>query len=163
MDKLKKGIKKNFGKGSVPTPESLVFFDGFDGLEKEIALEFFANKTWEDVLVWLKGDNHYYLEELVCLNLQPLNYYYRAYFEFAFYTLEEDEPNEDYLMWFFSQFYQLKYMGKYSLIDKNRKKLFSDFAKFVKENNSLNSLHPDDKDSILKGVELFENFTEDVT
>ena len=161
MDSLKKEIAQNFGIGSIPNKHHLVVNDGFDVWDKERGVEFFSSKTWKDVLTWLKDDKEYYLEELGCLDLKPIQYYLKAYFDYAFETLDAEEGNDDFMMFFFCQFYQLKYMKKFEFFSHSSKELIYKFSELVRNQYEIKREKSsyDDFSFIFEAIENFEKYS----
>jgi len=81
MSAARTDIAKYFGRGARPSDKLLVNWDGFDQLEKEDAVDFYAGKTWVDLyrhLRSLKGalfGADYRLEEWAVLTPGAQKYY----------------------------------------------------------------------------------------
>lgn len=110
-------ITTRFGQGDQPL--EVVVWDGFDQLDKEDAVRFYAGKSWADVLEHLRGlkdeplsKGAYYLEEWAVLSTPALAYYARAHFEFLFETLTQSPPHEEFVFYLVGQVYQVFYRHK---------------------------------------------------
>jgi hypothetical protein len=108
-----------FGQGPRPDERELVVRDGFDELEKESAVRFYAGKTWSDVLAHLRALKDeplfraaYFLEEWSVLSPPALAYYARAHLEFLSETLATDRPDEEFVFHLLGQLYQVFYIHK---------------------------------------------------
>lgn len=119
MKSLYSKITTAFGEGATPDERQLVSWDGFDVLEKEGAVRFFAAKTWGDVLTHLRGlkdqpvfRGAYFHEEWSVLSSRALAYYARAYLEFLRETLATEQPDEEFVFYFLGALYQIFYMHK---------------------------------------------------
>jgi len=138
LESLRHQIVANFGGGSKPRSDEVVLWDGFDQLEKESAVKFYAGKTWTDVLLHLQDLKNaalggaYYLEEWSVLNREDaLPYYLRAHLEYLLETLSSAEPNEEFMFFLIGQWYQVIYMYKGSPFNPEQTKLLQRVALFV--------------------------------
>jgi len=158
MESLKQEIAQNFGIGPNPSPYHLVVNDGYDVCEKERGVAFFSNKTWKDVLIWLEDDKGYYLEELGCLDLEPL---LKAYFDYAFEVLEAEDGDHDFMMFLFGELYQLKYMKKFQLFTPKNRELIYRFTELVKNQYEIKSNDSAFKDFefLFEAIETFEKYS----
>ena len=119
MHKLRNEIAHYFPGGLKPGAGSLVISDGFDELEKQGAITFYAGKSWDDALAHLRGLKHepvfggaYYLEEWSVLSVSALSYYMRAHLEFLLDQLDSKNPDELFVHSFIGALYQIAYMHK---------------------------------------------------
>ena len=112
MDQLLVEVRRLFGSGSAPSTDTLVIWDGFDQLEKESAIRFYAGKTWADVLRHHRGGGSHELEEWSVLHEPSLSYYGRAQLEYLFETVNSVNPDDHFVSQLFHQLYQLVYMHK---------------------------------------------------
>ena len=117
MSTLLNEIRSNFGlNSSVETNDHIVVWDGYDELEKKSAVNFFSRKSWKEIynhLYVLNGNGGaYYLEEWSVLSFPALSHYGRAYLEFMIETLNSEKPDEEFVIFFIGQLYQVIYMHK---------------------------------------------------
>lgn len=103
----------------MPNADTLVVNDGFDELEKEYAIGFYAGKSWQDVLKHLRNLKNepvfgaaYYLEEWSVLSKSALSYYIRAHLEFLIDQLSNADPDELFVHSFVAQLYQVAHIYK---------------------------------------------------
>ena len=141
MESLRLAIAANFGEASQPRSNNIVLWDGFDQLEKESAVRFYAGKSWADVLKHLRGLKNepvfggaYYLEEWSVLTREALPYYLRAHLEFLLETLSSPRPDEEFVFFFLGQLYQVIYMHKGSPFNPAQTLLLQRVAEHVAEN-----------------------------
>lgn len=141
MKSLQLEIAANFGDGHQPHSSNVVLWDGFDQLEKESAVQFYAGKTWSGVLEHLRGLKDepifgaaYYLEEWSVLSQEALPYYLRAHLEFLLETLSSPQPDEEFIFFFLGQLYQVIYMHKGSPFNPAQTLLLQRVAQSVAEN-----------------------------
>jgi hypothetical protein len=118
MSTLADDIAAVFTAAEPPRRDALVVWDGFDQLDKEAALDFYAGKRWEDVLAHLRGLKDaplygaaFYLEEWAVLSPRALAYHARAHLGFLLETLAEELPDEQYVFYFLGQLEQLVRRG----------------------------------------------------
>lgn len=103
----------SFGQGKRPPPTDLVLWDGLDQFEKEYAVAFYGNKTWQDVFTHLQGLKHavagaeYRLEEWSVLNPEYLTYYLRAHLEYLFETITLEMPDTEFVLQLFRELQQV--------------------------------------------------------
>jgi hypothetical protein len=88
-----------------------VKWDGFDVLEKEAAGDYFAGKTWADVLHGFDC-GRYFLEEWAVLSPPALRYFARAYLEHFLDEFYSDNPECGFLQFFALELYQVIYIHK---------------------------------------------------
>lgn len=119
MDSILDNMRKNFGLGAVPYASEIIIWDGYDQLDKRSAALFYSGKSWFDVLTHLRNLKYelvfgaaYYLEDWQFLSHIALPYYARAHLEFLFETLEDEEPDDDFVFQLFSAWYQVIYIHK---------------------------------------------------
>lgn len=119
MESLHTEIRTGFGQGERPPESELVLWNGFDQPEKEYAVRFYSGKTWPDVLAHLRGLKDepvfgaaYFLEEWSVLSVSALAYHARAHLEFLCETLASADPDEEFVLKFLGQLYQVIYMHK---------------------------------------------------
>ena len=111
MNELRSEIQTHFGTGRPPDRDSLVQWNGFDVLEKETAVEYFAGKTWVDVLHGFDY-GRYFLEQWAVLSAPALSYFARAYLEHFLDEFYSDNPECGFLQFFAHELYQVIYMHK---------------------------------------------------
>lgn len=119
MDKLRAKIAQYFPAVSRPGSHSLVVDDGFEGLEKNGAMAFYADKSWEEVLKHLRNLKNeqvfgaaYYLEEWSVLSDTALSYYIRAHLEYLIDQLNGKNSDVLFVLYFIGQLYQVAYIHK---------------------------------------------------
>ncbi|MES2890125.1 MAG: hypothetical protein V4739_19170 [Pseudomonadota bacterium] len=114
MQQLLNEVRTLFGSGPVPGAEALVDWDGFDLLDKETAVRFFAGKSWEAVLEHDRGHGPCELEAWSVLRAPLLSYYGRAHLEYLFETTASDSPDDGFVSQLFHQLYQQVHRHKKS-------------------------------------------------
>lgn len=141
MDTLRNEVANYFGREGQPSVNGLVITDGFDELEKERAIAFYAGKSWTDVLHHLHGLKNepvfgatYYLEEWSVLSKESLRYYLRAHLEFLFENLYCNNPDEEFIASFVFQLYQVIYMHKGSPFSPEQTLFLKKVATVIAEN-----------------------------
>jgi hypothetical protein len=110
MKLIEREVEALFGQGQMPQRETLVARNGFDCLDKAAAVDFYAGKSWEDVLRHLRKLSGYELEEWSVLQEPALSYYGRAHLQYLLETLASDSPDDQFVAEVFHQLYQLLFM-----------------------------------------------------
>jgi hypothetical protein len=153
MDPLRAEMVTLFGQGERPRESELVIWNGFDENEKQYAVRFYAGKAWLDVLAHLRGLKDawvfgaaYYLEEWSVLSPSALAYHARAHLEFLCETLVSGRPDEEFVLQFFGQLYQVAYMHKGSPFNAAQTDLLRRIAERMAEEAAVPGLfeYPDD-------------------
>ncbi len=146
MNALREDLAKFFGVGQVPMKEGLVEQDGFDEFEKEDAVSFFAQKSWNEVYELLQGlkddfwgGGNYRFEEWAVLRPDSIKYYLFAYVEFLLDTLEEEDPDEEFVDYFFFELYQVIRIHGASLFSLEEKDVLRNLSAFTKKAIKENS------------------------
>ena len=130
-----KETTESFGQGERPEPNGIVIRDGFDEIEKEDSVVFYACKSWQEVLAHLREQQAaaYFLEEWSVLSPEALAYYLRGHLEYLSETLTSTHPDEEYVFQFFGALYQVIFIHKGSPFSVHQ----TDLLKRLAEDTSL--------------------------
>lgn len=131
MNTYRSAVRELFGHGERPNKDALVSWDGFDQLDKESAVSFYAGLSWEDVLANLRNGGTYELEEWGVLCSDALFYYARAHLEYLIETVESESPDDGFVAKFFHELYQLVYAHKGSPFKEKQTTLLVNLAHAV--------------------------------
>ena len=155
MDLLHGEMITRFGQGNQPDESELVIWDGFDTPEKEGAVNFYAGKTWQDVLAHLRAMKDepvfraaYFLEEWTVLSPPALAYYARAHLEFLWETLADERPNDEFVFHLLGQLHQIVHMHKGSPFNAGQTDLLRRVVRWIAEKVADPSVFEDFRDDI---------------
>jgi len=143
-------ITSNFGNTKILTnKDSLVDWDGYDELDKKGAIKYFSRKDRDNVLNHLREGGAYYLEEWCVLNKVALSCCAYAYLKHFIETLDSEEPDEEFVIFFIAQLYQVVYMHKGSPFTSIQTEIIKDLVLYAVQK--------------AKTVKYFEYFSEDIS
>lgn len=174
MDSLLEAISSTFYKNPAPKTD-VVIWDGYDQLDKETAVEFYAGKSWRMVLKELKKyanpnrnyktlGSPFYLDEWCVLEDSALIYYSRAHLEFLIHYVQTSHCHDadTYPLKFFHSLYQVFYMRKANPFNKKQTLLLERVAQFTLEKiQGIVLDNPDmentDLDQIIDSIEQYRS------
>ena len=143
-------IRAHFNGVHQPLATELVEDDGFDVLDKQLALKHFRGKSWQDHLEYLRSiENHetlgaaYMLEEWSVLQPTAIIYYSRAFLEHLLDLVELDDPDESYISAFFSELYQIIHSRGHELMSNAQVETLRYAANCITERIWAPSLDPE--------------------
>lgn len=154
---LFKEIAESFGQDEQPEASEIIVWDCFDQLEKEDAVAFYADKSWHEVVAYLReqGEARYFLEEWSVLAPKALAYYLRGHLEFLNETLNAARPDEEYVFRFVGALYQVIYMHKGSPFSVHQTNLLKRLAQDIADKATDLSRFPFNGHDIAKNAAQF--------
>jgi len=164
MSAARTDIAKYFGRGDPPSDRLLVNWDGFDQLEKEDAVAFYAGKTWIDLyrhLRSLKGalfGADYRLEEWAVLTPGAQKYYLLAFLEYLLESVEEANPDDRFVSDLFFWLYEATRIHDGEMFSHEETEVLRRIAIYTREAVNKNAGYEEWQDDIAENINRFLAF-----